>query len=945
MTGGADRILIIEDEALVARELKSRLTAMGYEVAGVAYGAEGIELARREQPDLLLTDIHLKHGEDGIAVAREIQAERDVPVVFLTAYSDEDTVSRAKSVTPYGYIIKPVENRELQIVIEMALYKFRIERELRETQQLLQTALTCIGTALVFVDETGHATDVNDDALRLLDRESAAAGVALLDLFSLDPESPLAARLLRAVSDSDVTKLPPFLIPVGDHSRLVDGIVGPREAGAVIILRELSDFDEPLVPLPGQAIGATDERRLTPSESSLCQLLVHVDGADATLSETANRLNQMLRSTDLVSTYGKQRLSVSLPYTAMEEGRRISQSILEALGGGDASISLGLAFAGPDERQPFEVFRRAARALEIAREAGGNRVVVWNDDGDADAAERDPHERERGYQHVMLLWNIMNLVVNTSDRDRLAVQLSEHLSRSFGFDLVAVLEQRGDAVMLLGGVAGDRTESLAGIGDLSLKEADVLALRGPDPAMPATSGDGRLVVRVAPNVCLFIRTAARVDERDLEFLQTLASYAGGALVRPLREPVVANERPVGRREILYTSPRMQGIMESVELVAPTDATVLIMGESGTGKESIARAIHESSHRSGKPFTIVDCGAVVGSLIESELFGHVKGAFTGADRDFSGRLKEADGGTVLLDEVGELPLDVQVKLLRFVQEQEIAAVGSNRYESVDTRIVAATNRDLKALVAGGEFREDLYYRLNVFSIETPPLRDREGDLMLLARHFLQEFAMEYGKQISGFTAEAEAVLADQRWPGNIRELMNVINRAVILCRDDRVSPIHLGMFPADPPARATTSPKPDLLAGWTSAWVSWALERPALPPLAQWLEEDLVEYALGETGGIKNRVAQLLGVPESTLRRKVEQGRDRERESGRPAASETMTEVFDALLEAARDAGSDAPAVIDTLVLKEVGLRGLSRRDAARLMGVSMPTLRRMLESP
>ncbi|MDZ7684622.1 MAG: sigma-54 dependent transcriptional regulator [Gammaproteobacteria bacterium] len=219
--------------------------------------------------------------------------------------------------------------------------------------------------------------------------------------------------------------------------------------------------------------------------------------------------------------------------------------------------------------------------------------------------------------------------------------------------------------------------------------------------------------------------------------------------------------------MLYQSPRMQSIMESVQLVAPTDATVLVVGESGTGKESIARAIHEASPRADQPFIIVDCGAVVGSLIESELFGHVKGAFTGAERDFSGRLKEADGGTVLLDEVGELPLDVQVKLLRFVQEQEIAPVGSKRSQKVDTRIIAATNRDLAAMAESGEFREDLYYRLNVFAITTPPLREREGDLLMLANHFLEDFSQQYGKDIRGFTREAEATLMEQQWPGNIR----------------------------------------------------------------------------------------------------------------------------------------------------------------------------------
>jgi len=340
--------------------------------------------------------------------------------------------------------------------------------------------------------------------------------------------------------------------------------------------------------------------------------------------------------------------------------------------------------------------------------------------------------------------------------------------------------------------------------------------------------------------------------------------------------------------------------------------------------------------------------VVGSLIESELFGHVKGAFTGADRNFSGRLKEADGGTVLLDEVGELPLDVQVKLLRFVQEHQIVAVGGNRYETVDTRVIAATNRDLVSLVREGRFRDDLYYRLNVFSIETPPLRDREDDVLLLARHYLKVYSQRYGKQIRGFTEDAEQALMQQRWPGNIRELMNLVNRGVILCRDSQLSNIHLGLFPnatEEGKEPAETSPT-RLLRNWLSQLVDRSLASPELPPLAQWLEEDLIRTSLAINSDILNRAAQTLGVPESTLRRKVARLRDEPSVKARSMHADSTAPMIQYLVEVARARQQPVLEVVTNALLKELETRQLNRREAAALMGVSLPTYRKMLnETP
>ncbi|MCF6282610.1 MAG: sigma 54-interacting transcriptional regulator [Candidatus Polarisedimenticolaceae bacterium] len=232
-------------------------------------------------------------------------------------------------------------------------------------------------------------------------------------------------------------------------------------------------------------------------------------------------------------------------------------------------------------------------------------------------------------------------------------------------------------------------------------------------------------------------------------------------------------------EIIGQSAPIQQLLQEVQQVATTDATVMILGESGTGKELIARAIHQRSARSEKPLVKINCGAISAGLVESELFGHEKGAFTGAVGQRKGRFELADGGTLFLDEVGELPLDTQVKLLRALQEQEFERVGSSTPIRVDVRIIAATNRDLLALVRQGAFRQDLYYRLNVFPLEMPPLRERVTDIPLLVQHFIQQAARKLGKPIEGISQEGMTALQQYPWPGNIRELQNVIERAAIL----------------------------------------------------------------------------------------------------------------------------------------------------------------------
>ncbi|MDY0267767.1 sigma 54-interacting transcriptional regulator [Trichloromonas sp.] len=248
----------------------------------------------------------------------------------------------------------------------------------------------------------------------------------------------------------------------------------------------------------------------------------------------------------------------------------------------------------------------------------------------------------------------------------------------------------------------------------------------------------------------------------------------------------AGKEAAWRQEIITRSPLMEDLLGRLKLVAESDSSVLLLGESGTGKELLARAIHQAGPRVAGPFVAVNCGSIPEALLESELFGHTKGAFTGATQDYAGLFKSANGGTLLLDEIGDMPLALQVKLLRVIQEKQVRSVGSTRVEPVDVRIVSATHRDLEAAVADGRFRQDLYYRLNVVCLEVPNLARRREDIPLLAEHFRKTLAARSGKKLTGFAPEAMELLLNAAWPGNIRQLLNVVEQAVALATTPVIS---------------------------------------------------------------------------------------------------------------------------------------------------------------
>ena len=364
---------------------------------------------------------------------------------------------------------------------------------------------------------------------------------------------------------------------------------------------------------------------------------------------------------------------------------------------------------------------------------------------------------------------------------------------------------------------------------------------------------GRRVVGVIE--VLNKRSDPTFDEGDRALLERLAEQVGDALAMTHLDD--SRERPVRYNRIVGASPAMVAVYDVMASAVATDATVLVLGESGTGKEMVARAIHANGTRAAGPFVKVDCTAIPETLIEAELFGHEKGAFTGADRMVKGKCELAAGGTLFLDEIGDMPLALQAKLLRFVQDRELERIGGRQVIKVDVRVVAATHRDLEEAVRRGTFRKDLFYRIKVVNIALPALRERGGDdIAQLARHFLRVYARRHGRPARSIDPAAMALLRSHSWPGNIRELEHCIESAVVLCRGPVVMPAHLSLPQAgaaeeewDEPAAEGSAPDGLTLAEVEKRHILRTLER---------------------CEGNRTRAAAALGIGRNTLARKLKQ---------------------------------------------------------------------------
>ncbi len=522
-----------------------------------------------------------------------------------------------------------------------------------------------------------------------------------------------------------------------------------------------------------------------------------------------------------------------------------------------------------------------------------------------EALQKSEEALRKSEQRKHSLLEINNAIINKLTQEALFTSAYEAIRRVVSFDRAAfLLHQPETKTLKLVSMDSDESEFFRLGKDYDLEETRISAwvldrqqavVRGDLEKEQQSAGDQRLVAEGIQSYCVlplvamgksigtftvWSETKNRYSEADAELLQEVANQVALAIANMKSYEEIASLKARLEKENVYlqeeirtehnfeeivgNSAALLDLLRRVDQVAPTDSSVLIYGETGTGKELIARAIHNRSMRRNRPLVKVNCSAISAGLVESELFGHVKGAFTGAFERRIGRFELADGGTIFLDEVGELPLETQVKLLRVLQEREFEPVGSNRTVRVDVRIIAATNRSLRESINAGTFRSDLYYRLNVFPLEVPPLRERSADIPQLAMFFLSRYSRNLGKRMEGVSAAATERFSSYSWPGNVRELQNVIERAVILSHGPLLE------IDTDLMSASTSENLRDMTRKAVEV-VQPAEPAPNLKTLDE-VERDHISAVLLQTRGViegAKGAAKTLGMHPNTLRHRME----------------------------------------------------------------------------
>ncbi|TDN36761.1 response regulator [Hymenobacter sp. UV11] len=818
-----DTVLLVEDEFIVADDLRRRLTKAGYQVLGMAAtAAEARHLLADAPPTVVLLDIFLKGPESGLELATWLR-ERQIPFVFLSANLSDEVLAAANRTQPLGFLNKPFREKDVLAALELARYRHAHGEEARLRQQReLQVA---VNNAIVYLhnrDELCQAIAAQLDqlvpftllSLRIgLPQEQSfywvvlhksAAGtfekVPALRLLGPDAPDALLQRLTEQPPDQMGEQAGTFTGAIfNELCRTQRTVRASRDAFGA---RALATFPVLLKrhSFTSLQLASPDPAAFTPEQYATVALL---------LPQLALALDNLLVCEEVEARRRQKAAELAL-VSAFRNGREleaIAPAVAEAL--------------------------QQVLPLDLVALYGVDRVLGPVQDGTN--ASRQPDGSFR-------LLPAAEFVYLPDAAARLAWQQSI-------LELEARLQQPTLNV-------GDEGEARRAQNLVARRYGEHLGLRS-SMYMP-------LHVQGRPGAAVVVASRARYayTARDLRLLQELSRLLALALenllaferIKTLGEQLAQENTYLAEEirttynvgEIIGTGPAMQALVSSLGLVAGTDATVLITGETGTGKELVARAVHELSGRAARTMVKVNCAALPPHLIESELFGHEKGSFTGATDKRLGKFELADGSTIFLDEIGELPLELQAKLLRALQEREIERVGGRHPIAVDVRIVAATNRDLKQEVAEGRFRSDLYYRLNVFPLAVPPLRTRPEDVLPLAQHFLQRLGKKLGKPLTGLTPDTVRQLLAYHWPGNVRELEHVLERAAIVARTPTVA-LAESLVPA---LAAPSAPV-------------------AAPPVRLFAESarEAITAALAQAGGRirgDGGAAELLGIKATTL---------------------------------------------------------------------------------
>jgi formate hydrogenlyase transcriptional activator len=763
-------IVIVEDEFLIANDLRRILTKAGYQVLGLAKSvAEAQALVAQQAPSIVLIDIFLKGAQTGIDLAHWLTPQR-IPFVFLSANLSDSVLEAAKVTRPFGFLNKPFREQDVLTTLEIARYRHAHgeEAHLRQQQQI-QVA-------------------VNNAIISIQDRDQLCLAIAA----QIDKLVPFSFLNLRIGLPEEQSFYWVMLrkTPLGAFERIhLPALLGPDASDEVLdkLLREPPDQlgEQPGI-FTGAAFGALCAQSLVARASRATFGVQSLMVFPVVLKRRSFTSLQLARTEPAgFSTTDYDAVSLIIPQIALALDNLLACEEIEGRRG-LKTAELAIASAFQNGQAMSEIAPQVAAAI--------NELLPGID--------------------LLSIYGVGRVLSTT------AVDVTV-LKRASKFELMPAEEMQRPAAIsplewqqLVAEMEEWLLQPTLNVGPQSMevqRRSLVAQLYGEQLGLKS-SMYVPILIKGQPVAALVLASKAALA------LENLLAFERIKLLSEQLEQektYLTEEIKTGHNfeEIIGASPALLTVFRGIGQVAPTDYTVLVTGETGTGKELIARAIHNLSKRKGRTMVKVNCAALPPQLIESELFGHERGSFTGATDKRLGKFELAHGSTIFLDEIGELPLELQAKLLRVIQEKEIERIGGKGPLVVDVRIIAATNRDLQAEVAAGRFRSDLYYRLNVFPLRVPPLRERPDDILPLTMHFLHRISKKLGKPLTGLTTSMLLQLQQYTWPGNIRELEHVLERAAILARSSTLElaePLVASPLPAGTSVLGPVKPMQDAM---------------------------------------------------------------------------------------------------------------------------------------